>query len=91
LPDDKWRKIVGMKVMRIVVPSASEYTIRQLGKVAGVAFDAKEVVDVPLRTPEQIEAARTLEIKFKHNGLSTELRNGPNAVIVQTLEVVDLP
>jgi hypothetical protein len=78
------------KVMRIVVPSSAEYAIRQLGLHIGVEFDNRQVVDVPLRTPEQIEGARKLQNQFEHSGLSITLRNGPNAVQVYSCEVVDL-
>jgi len=79
-----------VKIMRLVVPSNCTYAIQQLGNAEGVSFDDRQVVDVPLRTDEQLDAARRLENRFRHGGLSVELRNGANAVSVYSLEVVDI-
>jgi hypothetical protein len=82
--------MVAGKVMRLVVPATCDYAIRQLGAHVGVEFDNRQVVDVPLRTPEQIEKARKLQNEFERCGLSITLRNGPNAVVVYSCEVVDI-
>lgn len=79
-----------MKVMRIVVPAACEYSIQQLSRHAGVNFDARQVVDVPLRTHEQYHAAKILQQQFELMNLSADLRNGPNAVTVYGCTVVDI-
>jgi hypothetical protein len=79
-----------MKVMRLVVPSDAAYAIRQLGDIAGVSFDDRQIVDVPLQTNEQVDGARDLEHRFKNEKLSTTLRNGANAVTVHSLEVIDI-
>lgn len=80
-----------MKAMRLVVPSTAQYAIQHLGNAAGVQFDDRQVVDVPLRTEQQIAGARYLEHMFLHEGMSGALRNGPNAVAVYSVAVVDLP
>ena len=79
-----------MKVMRLVVPSVAGYTIQQLGNIVSVCFDDRQIVDVPLRTNEQVVRARELEHQFKDEKLSNTLRNGPNAVTVHSLEVIDI-
>lgn len=79
------------KALRIVVPSTAQYAIQHLGIAAGVQFDDRQIVDVPLRTEEQIAGARYLEHMFLHEGMSSALRNGPNAVTVYSVKIVDLP
>lgn len=79
-----------MYVMRLVVPSVHGYAINQLSSHAGVAFDDREVIDVPLKTQEQIQAARELAEEFKTDNLSGQLRNGPNAVSIYSCELVKL-
>ncbi len=79
-----------MKVMRLVVPSEAGYAILQLGKIVGESFDNIQIVDVPLRTEAQVVAARNLQHRFRHEGLSKELRNGANAIAVHSLEVIDI-
>jgi hypothetical protein len=79
-----------MKVMRLVVPSDAGYAIRQLGNIAGVSFDDRQIVDVPLQTDEQVVAARDLEHRFKNEKLSSTIRNGANAVTIYSLEVIDI-
>lgn len=76
-------------VIRLQVPSTIGYTIRQLSEHAGVEFGDRQIVDVPLQTEQQIEAARKLESQFA-SGLSGQLRNGPNAVTVYSCEVICL-
>lgn len=79
-----------MFIMKLEVPSVHEYPIRQLGQYIGTKFDEREVINVPLRTTEQIQAARELEKEFKQDGLSGKLRNGPNAVTIYSLELIKL-
>lgn len=79
-----------MLVMRLEVASVHGYVIQQLSSHAGVRFDDREVIDVPLRTNEQIQAARELEDEFNEDGLSGRLRNGPNAVTVYSCRLVKL-
>lgn len=79
-----------MKIMRLVVPSVAGYAIQQLGDAAGVQFDDRQIVDVPIRTDQQLLAARSLEQSFQHHGMSGELRNGKNAVTVYSVSVIDI-
>lgn len=79
-----------MLAMRLVVQSVHGYVIQQLSNHAGVNFDDREVIDVPLKNNEQVQAARELEAEFKEDGLSGKLRNGPNAITVISCEVVKL-
>jgi hypothetical protein len=79
-----------MKAMRLVVPSNAQYAIQQLGNAAGVCFDDRQIVDVPLRTNAQLDAAKFLEKSFAEEGLSTSLRNGANAVNVYSVNVIDV-
>jgi len=78
-----------MHVLRLVVPSNHTYLIKQIGDAVGFQFDDRQVVDVPLRTPEQKNAADAF-CKDMADGLGTKLRNGPNAVIVYSAEVVEI-
>lgn len=78
-----------MKVMRIVVPSTASYAIQHLSREAGVEIDDRQVVDVPLRTDEQVAAVKELQNRFQFEGLSRELRNGPNAVTVYSCDIID--
>lgn len=80
-----------MKVLRLVVPSTIPYILNVLSETAGVQFDDRMVVDVPLTKPGQLSAAYELESRFAHSKLSTELRNGPNAIAVYEAKVIDLP
>lgn len=79
-----------MWVMRLVVQSVHGYVIQQLSDHSGVKFDDREVIDVPLRSTEQIQAARELELEFRDDNLSGKLRNGPNAITVISCEVVKI-
>jgi hypothetical protein len=79
-----------MYVMRLEVASVHGYAIQQLGNYAGVKFDEREVIDVPLRSNQQISAARQLEQEFSEDGLSGNLRNGPNAVTIYSCKLVKI-
>lgn len=79
-----------MEVMRLIVPSVCGYAIRQLSAHIGTEFDDRQVVDVPLKTEQQVRAARALESQFVIDGLSSELRNGPNAVQIFSCSVVEI-
>jgi hypothetical protein len=72
------------------VQSDIQYVLNVLSGVANVPFDDRQVVDVPLRTEQQVEAARILEFGFKSGNLSNDLRNGANAVCIYGAEVIDL-
>jgi len=80
-----------MKVLRLVVPSQITYTLNVLSQVAGVAFPNRQVVDVPLRDPDEYEAARKLAGWFNNQDGRTQLRNCPSAVDVFAVDIVDLP
>lgn len=79
-----------MKVLRLEVPSFCSYALRVLSDESGVVFEDRQIVDIPIRSDEQLDAARRIQEGFVSGNLATKLRNGKNAVCVYAGHVVDV-
>jgi len=79
-----------MRVLRLIVASDITYVLNVLSEAVGVTFDDRRVIDIPLRTPEQEEAAVNLQHRFRSENYSSVLRNGPNAIAVYAATVVEI-
>ena len=80
-----------MKCLRLVVPSQISYTLGVLSSVCGVKFPDRQVVDVPLESPEQVDNARKLARWFVEQDGRKQLRECPSAIDVYSIELIDLP
>lgn len=79
--------------LRLVVQSQVMYLLRALSQFAGTEFPDRQIIDVPLCSAEQYMAANMLVARFNSDpdAFRAALRDGPSAVTVYSVEVVNIP